>query len=73
MPVSLVGLVYYQDDPDKKTFRIVTPSFDDSELDVPDPIVGEWTQFGIDPSRVAVMDKVALDDPRVAAGLTGTV
>lgn len=70
MPVTQVGIVYYADDPDQKVFRIVTPSFDDSELDQPDPIYGEWTVFGVDPTRTAVMDKVLLDDPR--AQLTGT-
>ena len=64
MPLTLVGIVYYADDPAKKVFRIVYPVKDDSELDQPDPQHGEWTKFGADPSRVAVMEKIPADDPR---------
>ena len=32
---TLVGIVYYADDPDKKVFRIIYPEFDDRELDQP--------------------------------------
>ena len=70
MAVTKIGIVYYEDDPEQKVFRIVTPTVDDNELDMPDPVHGEWTAFGVDPARTAVMDKVALDDPR--AKLTGT-
>lgn len=71
MAKTLVGIVYYLDDPDQKVFRIVTPTFDDAELDVPDPQYGAWTVFGVDPARPAVMEKVLLDDPR--AQLSGNV
>lgn len=62
MPVTQVGIVYYADDPDKKVFRIVTPTEDDSELDRPDPKFGEWTVFGVDPNRIAIMDKVPIGE-----------
>lgn len=71
MAVTQVGLIYYADDPDQKIFRIVTPSRDDSELDLPDPIHGAWTEFGIMEGRTAIMRKVAIDDP--SAQLTGNV
>lgn len=64
MSVTQVGIVYYADDPDRKVFRVITPSFDDSELDVPDPEQGSWTVFGVDPTRTAILEKVPLDDPR---------
>jgi hypothetical protein len=82
MPVSQVGIVYYADDPEKKVFRIVYPQHDDSELDEPahdgnGKIMrderGEphgWHTFATDPSRTAVMEKVAIGDPR--ATITGT-
>lgn len=62
MPVTQVGIVYYADDPDKKVFRVVTPTADDNELDQPDPKFGEWTVFGVDQNRIAVMDKVPISD-----------
>lgn len=71
MANSLVGIVYYLDDPDQKVFRVVTPTFDDAELDVPDPQYGAWTVFGVDPSRAAIMEKIPLGDPR--GQLTGNV
>jgi hypothetical protein len=64
MPVTQVGIVYYADDPDKKVFRVVTPTHDDSELDAPDPQHGEWHVFGLDPARPAVMEKVARSSDR---------
>jgi hypothetical protein len=70
MPVTQVGIIYYADDPDKNVFRIVTPTEDDSELDQPDPQYGDWTVFGTDPDRVAVMEKVPIGDPK--AKMTGT-
>lgn len=71
MANSLVGIVYYLDDPDQKVFRVVTPFHDDSELDVPDPQYGAWTVFGVDPARLATMEKVLKGDPR--AQLSGNV
>ena len=65
MPKTLAGIVYYDDDPDMKVFRIVIPTEDDAELDAPDPIMGDWTVFGVDPNRKAVMEKVPLEDARV--------
>ena len=79
---TLVGIVYYADDPDKKVFRIIYPEFDDRELDQP-PHDGNrqimhdehgkphgWHTFGVDPNRTAVFEKVPVGDPR--AVLTGT-
>lgn len=71
MAVTQVGLIYYADDPDEKVFRIVTPTKDDSELDLPDPIHGAWTEFGIMEGRTALMRKVAINDPSVR--ITGSV
>lgn len=71
MAVTQVGIVYYADDPDKKVFRVVTPTFYDNELDVPDPAQGSWTVFGVDPTRRAVLEKVPTGDPR--ATFTGKV
>lgn len=65
MPVTKVGIVYYQDTPDQ-VFRFVYPTSDDSELDNP-----QWTTEGCDPARVAVLEQVEPSDPRVAAGFTG--
>lgn len=69
MPVTQVGVVYYADDPDKKVFRVVAPTNDDSELDRPDPEFGEWTVFGVDPARVAVMDKVPIGEGQITGGV----
>lgn len=82
MPVTMVGIVYYADDPEKRVFRIVYPEFDDKELDEP-PTDGlrqimrdengkphGWHTFGVDPKRTAVMEKVPRGDPR--AVMTGT-
>lgn len=82
MPVTMVGIVYYADDPEKKVFRIVYPEVDDSELDQP-PTDGErkimrdetgkphgWHTFGLAPGRVAVMERVPKDSQR--ARMTGT-
>lgn len=62
------GVVFYQDDPQKRTFRFVIPSYD-GELDDPACIL-EQTTVGLDPARVAVMEQVADDDPRVAFAAT---
>lgn len=80
MPITQCGIVYYDDDPEKKVFRIVYPEFDDSELDQP-PTDGnrqimrdehgrphQWHTFGVNPDRVAVFEKV----PPGRAVLTGT-
>ncbi len=80
MPVTKVGIVYYKDDPGN-VFRIVYPTFDDSELDGP-PIDGKglpylkedgthhsWTSLGTDSKREAVLQIVSAGSPR--AVLTG--
>jgi hypothetical protein len=85
MPVTKIGLVYYADDPDKKIFRRVFPTLDDSELDGP-PTDGEckpmlfapdvphsWASFGTDPARIAVMVKVPADSPLLALWPSGAV
>lgn len=69
MPVTMMGIVYYADDPDKKVFRLVTPTEDDSELDRPDPQYGYWTVFGVDPNRTAVMDKVPLGEGNLSGNV----
>lgn len=87
MATVQVGLVYYQDDPDKAVFRMVFQT-DADAADVltnggPTDSSGArmldasgtpytWLNFGTDPARTAVMDIVQPDDPRVAAGMTGT-
>ncbi|CAB4127795.1 hypothetical protein UFOVP96_5 [uncultured Caudovirales phage] len=71
MALEQLGLIYYADDPDQKVFRIVHPTIDDSELDLPDAIQGKWTEFGIPEGRIAIMKKVAIDDP--TALLNGSV
>lgn len=58
-----VGIVYYKDDP-ACVFRIVFPEKDENEL-----LQNDWTVFGTDPSRQAVMEIVSINDPRVK--LTG--
>lgn len=66
MPVTKVGIVYYQDDPQQRIFRIVYPQFDDSELDSP-----QWTTLGCDAMCTAVLAKCAPSDPRATAGTIG--
>ncbi len=75
MPLTMLGIVYYADDPEKKVFRIVYPTVDDKELDEPPtdchglPFLDEkgkpysWTTLGIEPGRTAVMDKVPISNP----------
>jgi hypothetical protein len=76
MPITMLGIVYYADDPEKKVFRIVYPSLDDKELDEP-PTDSQgivmrdergqphsWTTLGIEPGRTAVLEKVLLTAPR---------
>lgn len=85
MAVTQKGIVYYSDDPHKRVFRTVIPEFDDSELDQP-PTDGlrqymrdangnpyTWATFGIDPTRIAVHEKILATDttPRLA-GTPGT-
>lgn len=82
MPVTMVGIVYYADDPDKKVFRLVFPEFDDSELDGPvtdgnrqvmrdeNGKPHAWHTFGADPKRKAVLEKVPRGSPRTV--MTGT-
>lgn len=53
---KLIGLVYYEDDPEQTVFRWVYPTLDDSELDDP-----RWVTEGCDPARRAVMRKVQPD------------
>lgn len=67
MPVTMVGLVYYADDPNKNIFRKVYPVDDDSELDNP-----EWTTARVDPNRRAVLVRVPRNSPRANAPMTGT-
>jgi len=71
MPVTQIGIVYYADDPDQKVFRLVMPTHNDSELDAPDPKYGEWTVFGIEPDRIAVLEKVLAGSAR--AVISGNV
>lgn len=83
MAVTLVGIVYYADDPERKVFRLVYPEVDDGELDSPphdgkrkpylqsDGSPHSWTTLGVDPQRKAILEKVPIGDPR--AVLTGTV
>jgi hypothetical protein len=65
----MTGLVYYADDPDQNIFRKVSlsPGDDESVLDET-----RWVTDGCDPTRTAVMLKVADDDPRASAEMTGT-
>lgn len=80
MAVTLWGIVYYADDPNKTVFRIIWPERDDAELDQPphdgnrrpylkdDGSPHSWTSFGTDPNRVAVLEKVPVGDPRAKLG-----
>lgn len=76
MATSLIGLVYYTDDPHKRVFRVIYPTHDDSELDQP-PTDGNgltirsssgqphtWTSMGTDSARPVAMDKVAVASGR---------
>lgn len=73
---SLVGIVYFADDPDKKIFRWVYPERDDMELDRP-PTHGDgsimcdekgepysWATLPPGDQREAVMEKIPASDPR---------
>jgi hypothetical protein len=69
MPVTQRGIIYYDDDPHKRVFRIVYPTSDDSELDQPPigpdgkPIAGEtWATYSTDKARPARMEKIAKSD-----------
>lgn len=53
MAATLIGLVYYADDVNKKVFRKVYPQHDNSELDDP-----RWTTKNINATRTAVLIKV---------------
>lgn len=64
---SLIGNVYYEDDPDHLIFRRVYPTNDDSELDDP-----KWVTEGVNPERIAVMIKVPKDSQEATDDLTGT-
>ena len=66
MPVTLIGNVYYEDDPYRKTFRRVYPTNDDAELDDP-----QWTTVGCDPNRKAVMDKVPVNSDDAISPMDG--
>lgn len=81
--VTQWGIVYYADDPKRGVFRIVKPEVDDIELDQPptdnhrqiyrkeDGSPHSWTTLGTNPARIAIMEKVPIDDPR--AVFTGVV
>ena len=76
MPITLIGIVYYEDDPEKKVFRIIYPTVDDKELDEPPtdchgiPFRDEkgqlysWTTLGVEPGRTAVLEKVPIGSGR---------
>jgi|SRR5215831_15505758 len=72
MPVTKHGIVYYDDDPHKRVFRRIFPTFDDNELDQSPPgFPGEtWASFGTNKTRPSKMDKVAPTD--VTGRLRGT-
>ena len=57
MPATMIGVVYYDDDPDKKVFRKVYPTQDNSELDDP-----AHCTVGVDATRTAVLLKVPAND-----------
>lgn len=70
MGVTLLGFVYYSDDPHARVFRRVFPLYSDSELD--GPVTGPngellvdgggnsgWTTFGLGGVRPVAMDKVS--------------
>lgn len=65
----MVGIVYYADDVDQKIFRMVYPGFGEDETVLDEP---GWITIGCDPNRTAVLIKVADDDPRAQAPMTGT-
>lgn len=56
MPITLIGLVSYADDPTGSVFRKVFPTIDDSELDDPALVTD-----GLDPTRTAVLTKYPID------------
>lgn len=66
MPVTLVGNVYYADDPDRLIFRRVWPEVDEGELDDP-----KWVTLGCNADRTAVMEKVAADSSEASAPMLG--
>ena len=51
MAITQVGLVYYEDDPEKKIFRKVYPEVDDVELNAPcfttDGVISDAKQFSL--------------------------
>jgi hypothetical protein len=59
--------VYYADNPERKVFRRVYPSEDDSELDDP-----QWTTLGCDPTRMAILDKVSVNSDDAISPMNGT-
>ena len=67
MAITQVGLVYYEDDPEKKIFRKVYPEVDDVELNAPC-----FTTDGVDSRRKAILIKVPADSPEALANMTGT-
>jgi hypothetical protein len=69
MPVTQHGIIYYNDDPHKRVFRRVFPTWDDSELDQPPtgpdgkPIAGEtWASYATDKARPTAMEKISSSD-----------
>lgn len=66
MAITQVGLVYYEDDPEKKIFRKVYPEIDDAELNAPC-----WTTDGVNIRRKAVLIKVPADSTEALAPMTG--
>lgn len=67
MPITQIGLVYYADDAEKKVFRKIYPTGDDSELDDP-----QWTTVAVDKDRTAILVKVLKDSPEALQEMTGT-
>ncbi len=66
MVATMVGNVYYLDDPQRNIFRRVWALNDDTELDDP-----KWVNLGCDPSRIAVMIKVPKDSADATSPMTG--
>ena len=66
MPVSKIGLVYYQDDPDQKIFRMIFPTTDDSELDDI-----RWITEGCNPLRNAILIQVDANDVKAQSKMNG--
>lgn len=74
MAVTLKGIVYYAEDPQKRVFRVVHPEFDDAELDHPptdgkrQPMRDEkgnahaWHSFHVHPALTAVFEKISAAD-----------